>query len=342
MSLKYFKAVQDGKTLSEAEMMDVMTFIMEGHASNDDVGPFLIRMAERGETIEEITGAAKILRKRAVRIKSPSGTVDCCGTGGDKSNTFNISTAVAFVAAAAGVPMAKHGNRASTSKCGAADILEMLGVYLNVPPEALEKSLRQNHFAFLLASRHHPAMKHVAVIRKKIGKPTIFNLVGPLSNPAGATLQLIGVYDQKWVRPIAEALKNLGSERAWVVHGSGLDEITVTGETSVAILEKGEITEKILTPADFDLEVSDVADLKGGTGTENAQALRSLLEGKLGPYRDIVLANAAAVIKIHGSAKDLKQGMAKAADAIDSGSALQTLKDYLVFTREHHEPEKTK
>jgi anthranilate phosphoribosyltransferase len=338
---KYFKAVQNGETLHEAEMMEAVGFIMDGHASNDDLGPFLMKMAERGETVDEIVGAAKALRKRALKIKSPSGTVDCCGTGGDKSNTFNISTAVAFVAAAAGVPMAKHGNRASTSKCGAADILEMLGVNLNMPPEALEKSLRLNHFAFLLASRHHPAMKHVAVIRKKIGTPTIFNLVGPLSNPAGATLQLLGVYDPKWIHPMAEALKRLGTERAWVVHGGGLDEITTTDETNVAVLEKGEITEKILKPEDFGVEPASIDDLKGGDGMFNAQALRSLMEGLQGPYRDIVLANAAAVLNIHGSAKTIRDGMEKAAEAIDSGAARQTLKDYVVFTREHHLPEGT-
>jgi anthranilate phosphoribosyltransferase len=340
MSNKYFKAVKAGKKLNEHEMMEAMEFIMEGRALNEDLAPFLTKLAERDETVEEITGAARILRKRAVGIKSPKGTVDCCGTGGDKSNTYNISTAVAFVAAAAGVPMAKHGNRASTSKCGAADILETLGVYLNIPIPALEEALRRYNFAFLLAPRHHPAMKHVAVVRKKIGTPTIFNLVGPLSNPAGASLQLIGVYDRRWVAPVAEALKNLGSERAWVVHGNdGLDELTVTCDSLVAILDKGEVTLKTLTPEDFGLKRHKAEELKGGTNAENAAALRSVLEGQKGAYRDIVLMNAAAVLNIHGKAKNLKDGVKKAAEAIDSGAALQTLKDYIVFTREHHEPE---
>jgi anthranilate phosphoribosyltransferase len=337
---KHFKAVIGGKTLSEEQMMEAVSFIMDGRASNDDLTPFLKAMAERGETVDEIVGAAKVMRGCAIFIKSPAGTVDCCGTGGDKSGTYNISTAVSFVVAACGVPVAKHGNRASSSKCGAADILETLGVNLEVSPKTLEESLKLNHFAFLLASRHHPAMKHVAVVRKKLGTPTIFNLLGPLSNPASAQLQLIGVYDRKWVRPLAEALQRLGSKKAWVVHGSdGLDEITVTGDTYVSMLENGAITEKTLSPADFGLKPHAPGDLKGGNATENAQALRSVLEGKKGAYRDIVLANASAVLNIHGSAKTLPEGAKKAAAVIDKGLAMQTLKDYIVFSREQRAQE---
>lgn len=333
---KYFKKVLSGQSLGEEEMMEAVSFIMDGYASNSDLIPFLEDLHKRGETVDEIVGATRILRERAVSIQSPRGAIDCCGTGGDKTGTYNISTAVAFVAAAAGVPVAKHGNRASTSRCGAADILEILGVSLAIPVPALEESLKMNNFCFLLASRHHPAMKHVAVARKKINHPTLFNLVGPLSNPAGTKRQLIGVYDRRWLKPVAEALHRLGSEKAWVVHGAdGMDEITTTTETHIAILENGIVVEKTIAPEDFGLKRVDGDKLKGGTGTDNATALRSLLEGNKGPYRDIVLANAAAVLCLHGSADDLKHGVDIARKAIDKGQALQTMKDYIVFTREN-------
>lgn len=332
-----------GKSLSESQMMEAMTVIMEGRAIKEELEIFLKRLAARGETVDEIVGAAKILRKNAITIKSPPGAVDCCGTGGDKSGTYNISTAVAFVAAACGVPVAKHGNRASSSKCGAADVLEVLGVNLTMPPAALEESLKKNNFVFLHASKHHPAMKHVAITRKKLGIPTIFNLLGPLASPANARLQLLGVYDKKWVRPMAEALKRLGAEKAWVAHGSdGLDEITVSGDTYAAILENGEITEKTFTPEDFGLERQGIEKLKGGDAKENAAALRAVLEKLKGPYRDIVLANAAAVLQISGKAKTLPEGVKMAAEAIDKGFAMQALKDYIVFSRENKTPEEPK
>lgn len=335
---KNFERVISGKSLSEDQMMEAMSFIMEGRASNEDLAPFLSTLARRGETIDEITGAARVLRQHALTITAPPGAVDCCGTGGDKSGTYNISTAVAFVAAACGVPVAKHGNRASSSKCGAADILEILGVNLEMPKQALEESLRRFNFAFLLASRHHPAMKHVAVVRKKLGIPTIFNLIGPLSNPAGAKRQLIGVWDKKWIQPLAEALRRLGSEKAWVVHGSdGLDEITVTGPSYAAILKDGKISEREIVPEDFGMKKKNPERLVGGSGTENATALRALLEGKKGAYRDIVIANAAVVLNICGSADTLKQAAKIAADAIDRGLALQMMKDYIVFSRESRE-----
>jgi anthranilate phosphoribosyltransferase len=331
---KNFSRVIKGESLSETQMMEAMNFILDGRASNDDLSPFLYELARRGETVDEIVGAAKVLRERAISIQSPPGTVDCCGTGGDLSGTYNISTAVAFVAASCNIPIAKHGNRASTSKCGAADVLEILGINLNMPPETQEEALEKFHFAFLLASRHHPAMKHVAVVRKKLGTPTIFNLIGPLSNPAKAKLQLLGVYQKKWLRPMAESLQRLGSEKAWIVHGSdGLDEITVTGSTDVAILENGVITQKTISPSDFDLPERKLSDLKGEDGPGNAKALRAVLEGQKCAYRDIVLANTAAVLNIHGTTDDLKTGVKVAAEAIDNGTALQTLKDYVVFSR---------
>lgn len=331
---RYLKIIADGKALTEKQMMEAMELIMEGHTSNEEKAEFLKGLTKRGETIEEITGAARVLRKKAMMIKAPYGAVDCCGTGGDKSGTYNISTAVAIIAAACGVPVAKHGNRSSSSKSGAADVLETLGVNIEMPKEALEEALKTIRFAFLMGPRHHQAMRHVAVVRKQIGGRTIFNILGPLANPAGAKMQLLGVYDRKLLLPVAEVLKELGSKRAWIVHGSdGLDEITVTGPTYAAILEEKTITEREFTPADFGLPVHDSAKLMGGNAAANATALRALLEGKEGAYRDIVLANASAVLCIHGSSKDLKAGVARAAEAIDNGSALQTLKDYIVFSR---------
>lgn len=333
---EYLDLIRSGESLTEDQMKAAMTTIMEGGASKDELSGFLTGLAERGETVAEITGAAKVLRDKATKIQAPYEALDCCGTGGDKKGTYNVSTAVAFVAASCGVPMAKHGNRASSSKSGAADVLEVLGVNLDLPLEALEESLKTLHFAFLMAPKHHQAMKHVAEVRKELGTRTIFNLLGPLINPAGTRYQLMGVYDKDLLPTMAKVLKNLGSKRAWVVHGSdGLDEVTVTGPTHIAILnEEGLIEEKTITPEHFGLKVHDLGKLIGGTAEENATAMRAVLEGQKCAYRDIVIANTAAVLHIHGSAKDLQDGAKKAAEAIDSGQALQTLKDYVAFSRE--------
>ncbi|MGB4106674.1 MAG: anthranilate phosphoribosyltransferase [Alphaproteobacteria bacterium] len=330
---EFLRLLQTGQALSENQMLEAMTKIMSGNISELEIATFLVGLAERGETADEITGAARVLRAQAKTIQAPSGAVDCCGTGGDGTGTYNISTAVALVAAACGVPVAKHGNRAASSKSGAADVLENLGVNLQLSKDALEVALKQINFAFLMAPNHHAAMKHVAPVRKKLGVKTIFNLLGPLSNPAGTKLQLVGVYDKKWVLPMAEALKKLGSERAWVVHGSdGLDEITTTGSTSVAVLENDNITEQEISPDDFGLPISTPSMLKGGDAAYNARAVRELLAGEKTPYRDIVLANTSAVLNIHGTAKTLAEGAIKAAAAIDSGHAAKTLQDYINFS----------
>lgn len=335
---EFLRILQSGETLSENQMLEAMTKIMDGHAAEVEIAAFLTGLAERGETAEEITGAAKVLRAKARTIKAPPGTVDCCGTGGDGTGTYNISTAVALVAAACNVPVAKHGNRAASSKSGAADVLENLGVNLTMPTDALELALEDIRFAFLMAPNHHAAMKHVAPIRKKLGVKTIFNLLGPLSNPADTKFQLVGVYDRKWIRPMAEALKNLGSERAWVVHGSdGLDEITTTGPTFAAMLENGKITEREITVDEFGLIPSRPEALKGGDAAVNAHALRRLLNGEKSAYRDIVIANAAAVLCIHGSAKTLHEGAEKSAAAIDDGLAEQTLQNYIKFSQQFGE-----
>ena len=335
--MKDFPAIiRSGKFLTEEQMVEAITAIIENSYAEDEVADFLLVLAARGETPEEIAGAARAMRTRAETITAPPGTVDCCGTGGDASGTYNISTAVALVAAGCGVPVAKHGNRASSSKSGAADVLEKLGVNLSLSTSALEQSLRETGFAFLMAPNHHKAMKQVAPIRKKLGTKTIFNLLGPLSNPAGAKLQLVGVYDRKWIMPMAEALKKLGAERAWVVHGSdGLDEITITGPTFVAVLDNGKITEREIVPADFWLPTRNAAELRGGDAAHNAQALRELLNGKKSAYRDIVLANTAAVLNIHGSSQDLVHAVNRAAAAIDNGLAARTLQAYTEFSKQH-------
>ncbi len=327
--------IRNNNALSETEMSAAMNIIMSGEAHDGQIGAFLMGLAQRGETVDEITGAARVMRQRAFPIKAPADAVDCCGTGGDGVGTYNISTAVALVAAACGVPVAKHGNRAASSKSGAADVLEALGVNLSASHEHLEEALTRFNFAFLMAPQHHQAMKHVVPVRKALGFRTIFNLLGPLANPAGTKFQLIGVFDKRHLVPMAEVLKRLGTQRAWLVHGSdGLDEITVTGPTDVAILDKGHITEKTLSPDDFGLPSHKTEALIGGDATENAAALKALLDGTPSAYRDIVLANTAAVLVIHSTARDLKDGVAQAAAAIDSGTAQQTLSDYTAFTNE--------
>lgn len=326
--------VSNGSILTEAEMESVMRKIMQGNAEDSQIETLLVTMAERGEAVSEITGAARVMREMASTIDAPETALDCCGTGGDGIGTYNISTAVALVAAACGVPVAKHGNRAASSKSGAADVLEALGVNLSVPHERLEKALQKVNFCFLMAPSHHAAMKHVMPVRKKLGRRTIFNLLGPLANPANTKFQLIGVYDKKWLRPMAEVLNNLGTKRAWVVHGrDGLDEITTTDKTDIAVLNNGKISEATISPDDFGIQKSSLDDLKGGDAEENAAALQSLLKGKKSAYRDIVLINAAVVLAIHGKAKNLKHGVSIAEDAIYQGKAHNVLNEYVAFTR---------
>ena len=336
MSNIYIDNIQNGETLSEDQMIEAMNTIMGGNVSEAEMAAFLSGLAQRGETVEELTGAAKVMREKASGLKAPFGAVDCCGTGGDKSGTYNISTAVAIVSAACGVTVAKHGNRASTSKSGTADVLEALGVNLDVSIEKQEEALNTLHFAFLMAPKHHTAMKHVVSVRKKLGTRTIFNLLGPLANPAGTRYQLIGVFDKQWVRPMAETLKALGTKSAWVVHGEdGLDEITTTAKTYVATLDdEGNINEMTISPEDFGLKYDNPEDLIGGEAQENAAALRGLLEGEKCAYRNIVLANTAAVLMIRGEVETLQEGVKRAAEEIDSGQAFQLLKDYIALSRE--------
>lgn len=324
----YLENIKSGNALSEQEMTAAMTLIMEGKAGDDEIAALLTALAQRGETVDEIAGAARVLRSKAATIKAPQDALDCCGTGGDGIGTYNISTAVALVAAACGVPVAKHGNRAASSKSGAADVLEALGVNLDVSNDKLSTALQELNFCFLMAPRHHEAMKHVVKIRKELGFRTIFNLLGPLANPAETRYQLIGVYDEKWLVPLAQTLDRLGTKRAWIVHGSdGLDEITVTGSTKVAILDNGKITERTISTADFGLPTSPGEELLGGSAEENARALQEVLQGTPSAYRNIVIANTAAVLAAH-RALPLEEGAAMAIDALDSGKALGVLNSY--------------
>lgn len=328
--------VKNGTDLNQDEIAGCMDIMMSGNGSSASIADFLIALSDKGETAEEITGAAKVLRSKATTIKAPENAIDCCGTGGDQSGTYNISTAVALLCAAAGVPIAKHGNRAASSKSGAADVLEALDINLDVAHEKLEKSLQDSNFCFLMAPKHHASMRHVGAIRKELGRRTIFNLLGPLANPAGTRFQLIGVFDKSWLKPMAKALHNLGTKRAWLVHGSdGLDEITVTGKTHCVYLkDNGDIEEFILTPADFGLSEHSTCDLKGGDAQQNAAALRGILNGEKNAYRDIVLANAAAVLKIQTPESDLKDNIQKLSQILDSGKATELLNSYAKFTQE--------
>lgn len=319
--------VASGGALSDAQASDAFSAMMEGTPSPVQMGAFLTALHERGESVAEITAAARVMRDKAAKITAPLGAIDTCGTGGDASGTYNISTAAALVVAACGVPVAKHGNRAATSRSGSSDVLAALGVNMEAHVPQVEACIAEAGIGFLMAPLYHSAMRHVAPVRAELAPMrTVFNLLGPLSNPAGAKYQLIGVFDAQWVRPLAEVLQALGSEAVWVVHGSdGLDEITTTGTTQVAALKDGKITEFTVTPSDAGLPLAKPEDLKGGTPDENAAALRAVLGGESGAYRDIVLINAGAALVVAGKAADLREGAALAAQAIDSGAAEATL-----------------
>ncbi len=320
--------VVNGENLKEPEMMEVMDEIMEGKATPAQIASFITALRIKGETVEEVTGAARIMRQKATRIDARSPIiVDTCGTGGDGRNTFNISTTAAFVVAAAGLTVAKHGNRAVSSGCGSADVLEALGVNISVGPEIVEECIQQIGIGFLFAPRLHGAMKHAIGPRREIGIRTIFNMLGPLTNPAGATSQLIGVYDPRLTEMFAGVLKNLGTRRAFIVHGSdGLDEATVTGETRVSELRDGLVTTYNIDPMPLFGETCKSESLLGGDAAANAQITQDILTGKDGAPRKIVLLNAALAIMAGEKAKDIREGIAVAADCIDSGAALKKLR----------------
>jgi len=318
--------VADGASLSRQQAEEAFEVIMSGEATPSQMGAFLMALRVRGETVDEITGAATVMRAKALSVNAPEGAMDTCGTGGDASGTYNISTGAALLVAAAGVPVAKHGNRALSSISGSADVLAALGVNIEAEMTRVEQAMREANIGFLMAPRHHAAMRHVGPTRVELGTRTIFNLLGPLSNPAGAKRQLIGVFDRRWTAPMAEVLGRLGSQRAWVVHGSdGLDEITTTGATTVSEFKDGKVSSFEVTPEDAGLSRADPADLKGGDAETNARAITEMLDGVTGPYRDIVLLNAGAALLVADKAGDLKEGAGLAAEAIASGKAKETL-----------------
>ena len=315
-------------SLSEAEMAECMNEIMEGRATDAQIGAFLAALRIKGETVDEITGAARIMREKAAKINAPEGVLDTCGTGGDMSHTFNISTTVAIVAAAAGIPVAKHGNRSVSSKSGSADVLEALGIKIDLQPEKVEKCLFETGFGFLFAPLFHPAMKYAIGPRREMAVRTIFNILGPITNPAGAKRQILGVFSGNLTETLARVLGNLGAEDAMVVHGQdGLDEITITNGTKASRFSKGKAENIILAPEDFGLERGKRDDLIGGDKDENARISVQILKGEKGPKRDIVIINSAAAIVIAGKTDDFRVGAEMAKDALDSGRALRKLED---------------
>ncbi|WP_193427422.1 anthranilate phosphoribosyltransferase [Methyloceanibacter superfactus] len=318
--------VAAGESLNQHEAAEAFELIMSGGATDAQIGALVMGMRVRGETVDEIAGAARVLRAKAVRVDAPEGAIDTCGTGGDAKGTHNISTCTAFVVAGAGVPVAKHGNRSISSRSGSADVLAALGVNIECGPKVIEHCLKECGLGFMFAPAHHAAMRHVAKVRAELGTRTIFNLLGPLANPAAAPYQVVGVFDEKWVEPIARVLAMLGVERAWVVHGAdGLDELTTTNVSHVAVLDQGKISTFKISPRNAGLPDAKPEDLVGGDATENAAHLRAVLQGNQGPLRDIVLLNAAAALLVAGKAKTLRDGVALAAASIDSGKALGVL-----------------
>ncbi len=330
---RLMQKVATGASLSEDEIKDAFELMMSGVATPTQMAAFLMALRVRGETLAEITGACRMMREKMLPIEAPPDAVDIVGTGGDGHNTYNVSTCAAIVAAGAGVPVAKHGNRAVSSLSGASDVLTALGVKIDIEPIVITRSIAEAGVGFMWAPMHHPAMKAWAPARAELGVRTLLNLLGPLANPAGVKRQVVGVYSAAWTAPIAEALKNLGSEHAWVVHGSdGLDEITTTGPTRVAELKDGTITEFEVTPEDAGLPKATLDDLKGGDATVNAAAIREVLAGEPGPFRDIVLMNAGAALIVGGKAADLTDGVTRAAHAIDTGAAVRALDKLVAVT----------
>jgi anthranilate phosphoribosyltransferase len=331
------KAVS-GKDISEAQMMETMEEIMEGRATQAQIGALLVALRMKGETVEEITAAAKVMRSKSSHIpyecEEGEILIDTCGTGGDCSNTFNVSTTAAFVVAGAGVKVAKHGNRSVSSKCGSADLMEALGLPLDLSPEQVALCIRQVGVGFLFAPVLHNAMKYAIGPRRELGLRTIFNLLGPLTNPAGAQVQLMGVYDNQMVKPLTHVIARLGAKKAFVVHGhGGLDEISLSGPTLVGLAENGEVSFRYMEPSDFGLKGNVSVTIGGGNAQENAALTKSVLNGDSGPYRDVVLLNAAAALVAADRAKTLMEGMALSTFSIDSGAASNKLDELIKFAK---------
>jgi anthranilate phosphoribosyltransferase len=326
--------IASGESLSEDEAALAFDAMMSGEATMSQMGAFLMGLRLRGETIAELTGAARTMRTKAIPIEAPPGAIDIVGTGGDGSGSFNVSTAAAIVAAGAGAKVAKHGNRNFSSLSGSADILQALGVNLDADMSLVRRAIFEAGIGFMLAPRHHGAMRHVGPTRVELGTRTIFNLLGPIANPAGVKRQLVGVFAPYWVKPIAEVLGKLGAEHVWVVHGEGLDEITTHGTTEVTEWKNGKLSSFTITPEQAGLKRASLAQLKGGDPAANAESLLELLRGKTGPLRDIVLLNAAAALIVAGRVSDLKAGVAKASQAIESGQARRALEQLIAITND--------
>lgn len=312
--------------LSREEARDAFNVMMSGEATPSQIGGLLMALRVRGETVDEITGAVEIMREKMLRVDAPADAIDIVGTGGDASGSYNISTCAAFVAAGAGLTVAKHGNRALSSRSGAADVLMALGVKIDVAPETITKCIREAGLGFMFAPAHHASMKHVGPSRVELGTRTIYNLLGPLSNPAGAKRQVTGVFSKSWVEPLAQVLKNLGAEACWICHGEGgFDEIVPTGTTWISELKDGQIRSFELTPEAAGLKRSSAEDLRGGDAAHNAEALRGVLQGDPSAFRDAAVMTAAAALVVAGKATDMKQGVEMAQEAIDTGAAIRAL-----------------
>ncbi|MBZ6076934.1 anthranilate phosphoribosyltransferase [Microvirga puerhi] len=322
----YLAKVATGASLTREEARSAFDDILSGEVTPAQSGAFLMALRVRGEALEEIVGAVSAMRGRMLRVNAPEGAVDIVGTGGDHSGSYNISTLAAIIVAGAGVKVAKHGNRAASSKSGTADVLSALGVKLGLEPEGLERCLKDAGLCFMFAQTHHAAMRHVAPVRVELGTRTIFNLLGPLANPASVSRQLLGVFSEAWLEPLAQVMKELGTKRLWAVNGSdGLDEMTTTGPTHVVALENGTVRRFSVTPEEVGLPIARLEDLKGGDPEHNAAQLRAVLEGARIPYRDVALLNAAASLVIADAASDLRDGLDRATRALDSGAAKATL-----------------
>jgi anthranilate phosphoribosyltransferase len=318
--------IATGATLTREEARDAFEALLSGEVTHAQAGAFLMGLRVRGEALSEIVGAVEAMRSRMLRVAAPANAIDIVGTGGDGSGSYNVSTLAAILVASCGVPVAKHGNRAASSKSGAADVLTALGVRISLSPPELEGCLAEAGLCFLFAQTHHASMRHVGPVRTELGTRTLFNFLGPLSNPAGVKRQLVGVPSTAWMLPLTETLRELGSEVIWTVHGSdGLDEITTTGPTEILILEKGEIRQATVTPEECGLARARPEDLKGGDPAHNAAALRAVLEGRAPAYRDIGLMNAGAALVVAGIVPDIAEGVARARASLDSGAAKATL-----------------
>lgn len=322
-----------GERLAFTDAQAAFNLIMGGQATPAQIAAFLVALRMRGETVEEIHGAADVIRGKCLVVRAPQGAMDIVGTGGDGSGTLNISTTTALVVAACGVPVAKHGNRAVSSKSGTADVQTALGINVNAEFSRIERALAEVNIGFMLAPRHHESFRHVGPVRAELGVRTIFNILGPLCNPAGVKRYLLGVYAPEWVRPIAEVLARLGCERAWVVHGAGgLDELSTLGPNKVSVVDGGQVSDRTVSPADAGLPLATLDQLKGGDSAYNASRLNALLDGERDAYRDIVLFGAAAALQIADKVQDLREGVTMAAAAIDSGKARQTLDGLIRIT----------